>query len=207
MRPVAELPIEKRVRAFGSAGFSLVEVALAVGITSFCLLTLLALLPTGLRSADAASRQSMAVSLGNGILSDLKATAAYAAANSTTTLPNTTRYQLGIPTTAGTDVQYALYLDENGNVIAPGQSQFLAVLTLIPQSTSGTTAAGGLPKPAVLAQLVIIWPAVADASVMTPASPPTQNSYTPGTASTDLRAKLQNYNGVVEMAGTVDLEQ
>jgi hypothetical protein len=200
-------------------GFSLVELAIAVGVTSFCLLTLLALLPTGLRSADSASRQSTAINIGNGIFADLKTTAAYAAANSSGSLPLTTRYNLNIPTSTGptpSGVQYALYLDNNGNdldihgnVLAASQAQFLAILTLLPQATSSTTPLAGLPKPAVLAQLLIAWPAAASANppLVSPSATPTAHIYAPGTPSTDLRAQLVNYTGLVEVAGTVDLEQ
>jgi uncharacterized protein (TIGR02598 family) len=212
--PVRSFPSEKSVtiRAHRRSprtrkAFSLVEVALAVGVTSFCLLTLIALLPTGLRSADAASRQSVAVNLGNGIFTDLKTTAAYASANSiTSSYPATTRYGLNIPTTAGTTYQYALYLDNNGNSVPAASAQFLAVLTLMcPNVNPGPniTTGAGLPKPAVIGPLVITWPAAANPSFSTNQITATG---TP-TASSDLRAQLKNYNGIVEMAGTVDLEQ
>ncbi|MEI9997775.1 MAG: hypothetical protein WDO13_00655 [Verrucomicrobiota bacterium] len=180
-------------------GFSLVELALAVGITSFCLLTLLALLPTGLHSADTASRQGTAVNIGAGILADLKSTASYAADNSLTTLPATTRYAISLPTSAGA-IQYALYLDNGGNVTPAAQAQYLAILTLISQNTAGTTP--GLPKPAVLAQLFITWPAQANPSMSAG-----QHAYTPGSPGSDLRAQVKNFSGLVELAGTVDLEQ
>jgi Tfp pilus assembly protein PilV len=51
------------------AAFSLVEVAVAIAITSFCLIALLGLLPVGLKSSQASIEQTAA----NGIISELTA--------------------------------------------------------------------------------------------------------------------------------------
>jgi type II secretory pathway pseudopilin PulG len=195
VRPAFPLPRSRR-------GFSLVELALAVGITSFCILTIIALLPTGLRSAMTASRESFAVNIGSGILADLKSSASYAADNAINPLPTsgTVIYKLNLPTTAGTAVQYPLYLDNGGNVVPPAQAQFLAILTLISPGAGSPVA--GLPKPAVQAHLFITWPAQANAA-LTPGS----HAYTLANASTDLRSQVINFSGSVELAGTIDLEQ
>src|SRR6266480_5086305 len=43
-----------------TAGFSLVEVTLALGVAAFCLLVLLGLLPTGLKTQQSSSQQTTA---------------------------------------------------------------------------------------------------------------------------------------------------
>ena len=52
-----------------TAAFSLVEVAIAIAITSFCLIALLGLLPVGLKTNEASIEQTAA----NGILSEIAA--------------------------------------------------------------------------------------------------------------------------------------
>lgn len=59
--PTAQIPgTNRKVRWIyvKEAGFSLVEVALAIGIISFCLLTMLGLLPTGLDALREAGQQT-----------------------------------------------------------------------------------------------------------------------------------------------------
>ena len=55
-----------------SQGFSLVEVVLALGIAAFALITLIGMLPMGIASHRDADRETMAVSLLNTIVTDLK---------------------------------------------------------------------------------------------------------------------------------------
>jgi hypothetical protein len=57
-----------------SKGFSLVEVAIATGITTFCLLTLFGLLPIGLNQSHRASVQGRAANLASALNSDIRAT-------------------------------------------------------------------------------------------------------------------------------------
>ena len=51
-----------------SAGFSLVEVVLALGIFAFCILVILGLMVTGLRSARGVADETIAVNLAESIL-------------------------------------------------------------------------------------------------------------------------------------------
>ena len=64
-----------------SQGFSLVEVALALAVAAFCLLTLIALLPVGLQSYQKASNESVMVNLATMVVRDLQATATSATAS------------------------------------------------------------------------------------------------------------------------------
>ena len=60
-------------RLQGPAGFSLVEVVLAIGVASFCLLTVLALLPTGLKTNQIATDSTKANQVISQIIADLRA--------------------------------------------------------------------------------------------------------------------------------------
>lgn len=55
-------------------GFSLVEVTLALGVAAFCLVTVLGLLPVGVKTNQNASQQTMAANILSEIVSDLRAT-------------------------------------------------------------------------------------------------------------------------------------
>jgi uncharacterized protein (TIGR02598 family) len=55
-----------------SDGFSLVEVVIAVGIAGFCLVAMLGLLPTGMKSVKASVEQTQATSLLGSIVTDLR---------------------------------------------------------------------------------------------------------------------------------------
>ncbi len=132
-------PGDRRASETSIAGFSLVEVTLAIGVVSFCLLTLLALIPTGLKSVQSSTQESNAINIGVGVFSDLKASAEYCAAN-WATLQNkaivSSRYGITVPTAQGGE-QYALYLDDSGNKTTSDQASFIAILTLIPQNILG----------------------------------------------------------------------
>jgi uncharacterized protein (TIGR02598 family) len=62
--------MKKRSQAI--QGFSLVEVALALGIAAFCLVTLLALMPVGLQSYKKADDQSVMVNLATMVVRDIQ---------------------------------------------------------------------------------------------------------------------------------------
>ncbi len=61
-------------RSKRSAAFSLVEVTLALGICSFCLIALIGLLPSGLSATADANRETTALSVASAILADLQST-------------------------------------------------------------------------------------------------------------------------------------
>ena len=56
-----------------TAGFSLVEVTLALGVAAFCLVTVLGLLPTSLKTQQASIQQTTANQIISTIFSDLRA--------------------------------------------------------------------------------------------------------------------------------------
>jgi uncharacterized protein (TIGR02598 family) len=60
-------------RSLPASAFSLVEVTLALGVAAFCLIVLLGLLPTGLRTQQASIEQTNANHIMGEILGDLRA--------------------------------------------------------------------------------------------------------------------------------------
>src|SRR5438105_15196196 len=57
----------------GTTAFSLVEVTFALGVAAFCLLVLLGLLPTGVKTQQASAQQTIASQIMTVLLSDLRA--------------------------------------------------------------------------------------------------------------------------------------
>lgn len=55
-----------------TSGFSLVEVTLALGICAFCLISLVALLPSGITATQNASKETTAANIASAILSDFQ---------------------------------------------------------------------------------------------------------------------------------------
>lgn len=142
------------------AGFSLVEVVLALAVTAFCLLTLLGLLSLGtLRNASSID-QTTATSLAAAIVSDLRA----APTGATTSV----RYGIPIPTEGSATILHTLFLDDtgalSGSVDANASSSntpaphYRATLIFTPPATG---------KTAIPVRILITWPALADATATT----------------------------------------
>ena len=144
-----------------AAAFSLVEVALALGISAFCLVPLVALLPLGFNSNQAASSQTTATSIITHVLADLRATPAGPPPPSAQySLPpgasaTSAQYSIPIPA-AGTSGATTLYF---GNSLqqfsfAPqaGTSRYRLTTTFLP--STGRSATG--------VTLQVTWPATVD---------------------------------------------
>lgn len=120
-----------------SSAFSLVEVVLALGIAAFCLVAMLGLLPTGLKSAKNTTDQTAAASLLDNVALDLRSTPA--GSNSTPlyaiTLPAVG--SLGTPTTTN------FFFNEDGGYSSTivGISTRYGVLLTMSNSTSNSTTA------------------------------------------------------------------
>jgi len=77
---MAVAPIPNRQSPIASA-FSLVEVVLALGIVSFCLLAIVGLLPVGLKAVKNANEQAAAANVLNAIADSLRSTTSSNAVN------------------------------------------------------------------------------------------------------------------------------
>jgi uncharacterized protein (TIGR02598 family) len=139
-------------------GFSLVEVALALAIASFCLITLLALLPVGVQNYRDADNQSAMVNLATMVQRDLEATPSSA---TTATSP---RFSFSVPavTGSGDTNPQIVYVDASGTT-ATGTARIYRInVAFSPPLPAGTNLRG-----ATTARILITWPAMADASTTT----------------------------------------
>jgi len=55
-------------------GFSLVEVVIAIGIAAFCLVTMLGLIPSGMKAVNATTEQTAATAIISEVMTDLRDT-------------------------------------------------------------------------------------------------------------------------------------
>ena len=145
-----------------AAAFSLVEVALALGIAGFCLVTVIGLVPLGVSTEQIASEQAAASSILTHVLADLRATPATLPPGAAAT---TAVYAVPIP--AATAAAPAPFVRYFGNTlqqfsVAPlsGSSRFRLTVKFLPPP-------GG--RAATLATLLVSWPAQVDPATGTPA--------------------------------------
>jgi uncharacterized protein (TIGR02598 family) len=129
------------------AGFSLVEIVLALGVVAFCLIAVVGLMPVGVQINRNASSQTAATNIMATIVSDLRTTPAAA----------TTSPQFGI--TFGTDK--TLYFDASGQA-----STSLSPASRYQLNIRWNSAAPGL----YYADLKATWPASVDPTTAAPGS-------------------------------------
>jgi uncharacterized protein (TIGR02598 family) len=138
-------------------GFSLVEVALALGIAAFCLVTLMALLPVGIQHYQQADSQSTMVNLATMVARDLQVTS-----SSSTTSP---RFGFTIPIAGGSAsaTPSTIYVDAAGASpttigAAPNSNSLYRISVYFnPPAISGQ-------KMATMARIWITFPAKADST-------------------------------------------
>ena len=140
------------------SGFSLVEVALALGIGSFCMLTLLGLIPVGLHNFQQADARSMMVDLATSVAQDLEST-------SVGTAPTKSpRFSFMVPPSGGsTDTTpQTVFVDASGaptsGAMDANSIYRLSVAFTPPQPGS---------KMATTARILVTFPAHADPSTAT----------------------------------------
>jgi uncharacterized protein (TIGR02598 family) len=142
-------------------GFSLVEVALALAILAFSMLTLLALLSEGVGSYRDAGAQSTMVNIATMVVRDLQATPPGTSAESSP------EYGFTVPAAGGTasgTTPQTVYVDVNGTATAttvgaaPTSSSIYRIsVYFTPPPTAGQ-------RTATLARLLITFPAQADST-------------------------------------------
>jgi uncharacterized protein (TIGR02598 family) len=136
-------------------GFSLVEVAVALSIASFCMVTLMGLIPVGLHKYQQADNQSVMANLTTSVAQDLQSTTV---SNSTATSP---RFQFNIPAPGPST---AMPLPQNAYVDASGTPRTnLSNNSIYRISVAFFPPAAGL-KNATLARIMVTFPAQADAN-------------------------------------------
>ena len=128
-------------RRFRECGFSLVEVAMAIGIMAFCVLAIVAMLPVGLSNIRRANEQVTAANalrtLGGGFLQNVTVTnSAGAVSQSSATLTNVTWSPGGSAMTIKTN------LTVGGFAAASGSDLGLAAVVVVTPPAAVSFAAG-----------------------------------------------------------------
>lgn len=131
------------------AGFSLVEVTLALGVAAFCLIAIFGLLPLGIQSNQNAISQTAAASVLSSVVADLRATPKVN--------PNSPLYDITFGTAK------LLYFDGQGRSVSPtdlsASPRYRVTITFHPSS------AGAFAP--TFASLKVTWPALADPETTT----------------------------------------
>ncbi len=147
-----------KVASCGRKGFSLIEVALAIGVTGFCLTVLIGLLPVGLASNRESFEQTTAASLANLIVTDLEAAPPTAPASSP-------QYQISIPSSgAAAAVIKTLFFQQNESALPSSTATATAAQDPAYRATITLTAPPANSRGATVVWIRITWPALADPS-------------------------------------------
>lgn len=137
--------------------FSLVEVALALGVAAIALVAIVGLIPVGLNSNQASSEQTAAAGLATTIAADLQATPVEIPPAAKSSL----RYAVPLPVSGS--ATHSFFLQEDGaqagsidtNLDASTDPRYRATLFITAPPTAKQ-------KTATLVRILITWPAVAD---------------------------------------------
>ena len=155
-----------------AAAFSLVEVALALGVASFCLITVVALVPLGVSTGQMASDQSTVASILTHVLSDLRATPMTSPPGGTAT---STEYGIAIPATGATaTTTKVLYFGNSAQEFyftpptgaASTNPRYRLTVTFLPAAS--VVPSPNVSKIATGVTLLVTWPSQADPTTGTP---------------------------------------
>lgn len=126
--------------------FSLIEVTLALGIASICLIAVFGLLPVGGQLQQNGISQTASASILSAVIADLRATSKAAS----------TSQQFGITFGSST----TLYFDDQGRAATITNSRYRLTITFLANPTG--------PYAATFAHLKVSWPAAVDPATTTP---------------------------------------
>ena len=138
------------------SAFSLIEVALALGIASFALLTLFGLLPLGINNNQASIEQTMATNITTAIISDLREAPNTSMIAARAGLhPVSPQYNIDVTKTS----PQIIYLDNSGSLqpSSGGSARYKATIVLAQSSSAGASPL----RTATLGNITVSWPAPA----------------------------------------------
>lgn len=130
-------------------GFSLVEIAIAVGISSVCFVSLLGVIPLGLNASAESVKQRAAADMANVVIADLRAAPVTGTAVSSF-------YSIKFPSGAASVTTSFFFNDDgslNGGTSAEPVPKYRATVTVNPPGSNRTASS---------ARVWITWPAAAD---------------------------------------------
>ena len=141
------------------AAFTLVEVVLALGIASFCLLPISGLLVVALGSNQAGIEQTSANSVLTAVVSDLQATPSTVLTGGTAT---SKQYSIAIPASGSTATQTLYFNGDHQLVTTPALGRYRVTVNFVaPPSGGGARSATDL-------SLKVSWPAPVNPATTTP---------------------------------------
>jgi len=140
--------MKKRATTNGAAGFSLVEVTVAIGIVAFAMLAVVGLLPTGMKIARNSAEQAQAADVVHTLAESLRGAATTNGTDYVTAFAGQSiSYKVGGP--ASTLQWTNLTLEGNADATA---ARFVAAVTVTPPASAATNGR---------ALISVAWPAVA----------------------------------------------
>lgn len=139
-------------RQIAQRAFSLVEVAVALGLSGFCLMAIFGLLTVGVNVNQVALRQTGANAILSAITADLQAAPSATAGESVTS----EQFDIPIPgpPVSTKSAPAVVFLSEQGRSAPPAQAAYRAAVTFLP-------APGGGLNTAILTYVNVTWPASA----------------------------------------------
>ncbi|PYI91452.1 MAG: hypothetical protein DME97_14315 [Verrucomicrobia bacterium] len=131
-----------KIQTRATASFSLVEIAVALGITAFCLLAISGLLPVGEQTNRNATSQTAAINVLDAVIADMRAT----------------------PNALTTSTQYHLTFGSSQTLYFDGVGRFAGSPTPTSRYQLNVTypAGSGLTKAPTYITLKVTWPAQAN---------------------------------------------
>jgi len=145
----------------GGLGFSMVEVILALGMTTFCILILMGLLPVGIHSDKTTLQQSIAANIAGAAMADLRATPLSNPSYSSSEVLYSPRFRFVLPAPAS-GIQ-TIYVSDDGTPLTAVNANLATNvgtyrLSIVgPQRPSGT-----LQRLASPLYILVTWPGQAD---------------------------------------------
>jgi len=164
---------EVRTTRSARSAFTLIEVTLAMGVASFCLLSVFGLVPVGLTANQNAAQQTTAAGIATAISADLRGTPVATG--------TTSRFQIPVPAT-GSNGMHTIFFSQDGTP-APGSSvDSLPVASgsnpSLYQATVTFNEDPNSSKKVFKVWILVTWPALGGANGTQPAMPSTfQGSY------------------------------
>ena len=139
-----------------AAGFTLIEVTLALGVASFAMLAIFGLLPVGLQSSQTSTQQTLATNIATAILADMTQvpSASAIAASSGTLSSISSEYGIDVTKSYSSTAPKQFYVDATGAPQASATTaRYRVSLTLVQSGTNSRQADNGM--------ITIAWPAAA----------------------------------------------
>lgn len=141
-----------KAAALNYRGFSLVEVTLALGVASICLIAIFGLLPAGLQTSQDAIQQAASADILGNVIADLQATPVTTPVGGTIASP---QFAIEIPANpvSGATTSTLFFTGEGQfTTSANSESRYRLTITFLPNAGS---------RAATLAHLKMTWPAAA----------------------------------------------